>query len=83
MKANTDTLQKQEEEKADDIVQEQESTEGEGDSSEGVYVVEQGDTLAIISKKAYGDVSHVDSICRMNGITDGNLIYVGQKLLLP
>ena len=74
---------KQEEEKADDIVQEQESTEGEGDSSEGVYVVEQGDTLAIISKKAYGDVSHVDSICRMNGITDGNLIYVGQKLLLP
>ena len=57
--------------------------EGEGDSSEGVYVVEQGDTLAIISKKAYGDVSHVDSICRMNGITDGNLIYVGQKLLLP
>ena len=33
---------KQEEEKADDIVQEQESTEGEGDSSEGVYVVEQG-----------------------------------------
>lgn len=74
---------KQEEEKTDDIVQEQESTEGEGDSSEGVYVVEQGDTLAIISKKAYGDVSHVDSICRMNGITDGNLIYVGQKLLLP
>jgi LysM repeat protein len=74
---------KQEEEKADDIVQEQESTEGEGDSAEGVYVVEQGDTLAIISKKAYGDVSHVDSICRMNGITDGNLIYVGQKLLLP
>ena len=79
----SDPETKQEEEKADDIVQEQESTEGEGDSSEGVYVVEQGDTLAIISKKAYGDVSHVDSICRMNGITDGNLIYVGQKLLLP
>ena len=74
---------KQEEGKTGDIVQEQESAEGEGDSSEGVYVVEQGDTLAIISKKAYGDVSHVDSICRMNGITDGNLIYVGQKLLLP
>ena len=45
-------IEQQEEEKADDIVQEQESTEGEGDSSEGVYVVEQGDTLAIISKKA-------------------------------
>ena len=51
--------------------------------SDGVYVVEKGDTLAIISKKMYGDVNHVDAICRMNGISDGNLIYVGQKLLLP
>lgn len=51
--------------------------------SDGVYIVEEGDTLAIISRKMYGDVSHVDAICKMNGITDGNLIYVGQKLLLP
>ena len=51
--------------------------------SNGVYIVEKGDTLAIISRKIYGDVSHVDAICRMNGITDGNLIYIGQKLLLP
>ena len=51
--------------------------------SDGVYVVEQGDTLAIISRKTYGDVTHVDAICKMNGLTDGNLIYVGQKLLLP
>ena len=51
--------------------------------SDGVYVVEEGDTLAIISRKVYGDVNHVDAICRMNGISDGNLIYVGQKLLLP
>lgn len=57
-------------------------TEGEN-GSDGVYIVEEGDTLAIISRKMYGDVSHVDAICRMNGITDGNLIYVGQKLLLP
>ncbi len=55
----------------------------EGNGSDGVYVVEEGDTLAIISMKMYGDVTHVDAICRMNGITDGNLIYVGQKLLLP
>ena len=51
--------------------------------SDGVYVVEEGDTLAIISKKMYGDVGHVESICKMNGLSDGNLIYVGQKLLLP
>ncbi|MGC4018654.1 MAG: LysM peptidoglycan-binding domain-containing protein [Muricomes sp.] len=51
--------------------------------SDGVYIVEQGDTLAIISQKTYGDISHVDAICKMNGLTDGNLIYVGQKLILP
>ena len=66
----------------------QSSKSGAADSSgengsNGIYVVEKGDTLAIISRKMYGDLTHVDAICRMNGITDGNLIYVGQKLLLP
>lgn len=56
---------------------------GGENGSDGVYIVEEGDTLAIISRKMYGDVTHVDAICKMNGITDGNLIYVGQKLLLP
>lgn len=51
--------------------------------SDGVYIVEEGDTLAIISRKMYGDISHADAISRMNGLTDGNLIYIGQKLLLP
>lgn len=51
--------------------------------TDGVYVVEEGDTLAIISMKAYGDISHVDAICRMNGLSDGNFIYIGQKLVLP
>lgn len=55
----------------------------EGNGSDGVYVVEKGDTLAIISKKMYGDITHVDAICKMNGIENGNLIYIGQKLLLP
>ena len=67
-----------------DSAAENQSTAYSGENgSDGVYVVEEGDTLAIISRKMYGDVSHVDAICRMNGITDGNLIYVGQKLLLP
>lgn len=51
--------------------------------SEDIYVVEKGDTLARISKKVYGDIGHVDAICRMNGLKDGNLIFIGQKLLLP
>ena len=68
---------------ADQIVSGQTSSDSSDNGSNGVYVVEEGDTLAIISRKMYGDVNHVDAICRMNGITDGNLIYVGQKLLLP
>lgn len=51
--------------------------------SEDIYIVEKGDTLARISKKVYGDTGHVDAICRMNGLSDGNLIFIGQKLLLP
>jgi LysM repeat protein len=58
-------------------------TSSGANGSDGVYIVEQGDTLAIISRKIYGDVDHVDPLCKMNGLTDGNLIYVGQKLVLP
>lgn len=54
-------------------------TEPEGE----IYIVQKGDTLATISKKTYGDIEHVDAICKMNGLEDGNLIYIGQKLLLP
>ena len=53
------------------------------DENDDIYVVEKGDTLAIISKKMYGDVNHVDAISRMNGLQNGNLIYIGQKLILP
>ena len=51
--------------------------------SEDIYIVEKGDTLALISKRIYGDIGHVDAICRMNGLSDGNLIFIGQKLILP
>lgn len=50
---------------------------------EEVYVVQKGDTLAAISKEVYGDIFHVTEICELNGLEDGNLIYIGQKLLLP
>lgn len=50
---------------------------------EDYYIVQKGDTLDTISVKLYGDTSHVKAICKMNGLSDGNLIYIGQKLLLP
>lgn len=73
---------KPEDAKAEDAKPEDAKPQGADDSQE-IYMVQKGDTLAKISKKAYGDTSHVDDICRMNGLKDGNLIYIGQKLLLP
>ena len=48
-----------------------------------VYIVKKGDTLASISLQTYGDMSRVKDICEINGLQDGNLIIIGQKLLLP
>lgn len=47
------------------------------------YIVKKGDTLETISREKYGDTSHVNAICELNGLDDGNLIFIGQKLLLP
>ncbi len=51
--------------------------------NENEYIVEKGDTLATISRKIYGDMGHIEEICKANGLEDGNLIFIGQKLLLP
>ena len=59
------------------------STVQEQLSDEDYYVVRKGDTLDSISVKVYGDASHVEALCKMNGLSDGNLIYIGQTLLLP
>lgn len=59
------------------------STVQEQLSQSDYYTVKKGDTLASISKKTYGDTGHVEAICKMNGLSDGNLIFIGQKLLLP
>ena len=48
-----------------------------------VYIVQKGDTLETISKEKYGGITHIDEICELNGLKDGNLIFIGQKLLLP
>ena len=47
------------------------------------YIVKEGDTLENISKKEYGDITHIEAICKLNKLEDGNLIFIGQKLLLP
>ena len=52
----------------------------EQDYSIIIYIVKKGDTLWNIAKE-FG--STVDSIARVNGIEDRNLIYPGQKLYIP
>ena len=47
------------------------------------YEVERGDTLYRISKKVYGDTSHVKRICEVNQITDPDNICYGHKIILP
>lgn len=75
---------KKEEKKSDSNKKDLEEGVGSPQDADGeMYVVKKGDTLASISQKAYGDPSHVDAIERMNGLKDGDLIYIGQKLLLP
>lgn len=51
--------------------------------SEEYYEVKKGDTLDSISIEKYGNRNQVDAICELNGLEDGNLIFIGQKLLLP
>ena len=78
----SDPVENQEEEQEEPILAEGDADEND-ESGDDIYTVVKGDTLAMISKKVYGDIGHVDAICRMNGLEDGNLIFIGQKLLLP
>lgn len=47
------------------------------------YIVCKGDTLLNISRKIYGDGEHIQEICELNGIEDCDVIFVGEKILLP
>ena len=51
-----------------------------GDSGSKTYVVQPGDTLSDIALR-YGTT--VDTLVRLNNISNPNLIYVGQVLTLP
>ena len=47
------------------------------------YIVQKGDTLESICINRYGDNTRIREICELNELSDGNLIYIGQKILLP
>ena len=47
------------------------------------YIVVDGDSLAGISYKLYKTYTKVNQIMELNNITNQDLIYVGQKLIVP
>lgn len=48
-----------------------------------VYVIEEGDTLMSISIKMYNSPAYVDKIMQANGLKENDVIYVGQKIIIP
>lgn len=53
------------------------STSGES------YTVVPGETLGTIAQKLYGDFQRFRDICTLNGLSDCNIVSVGQVLRLP
>lgn len=47
------------------------------------YIVQEGDTLLSISRKIYGNDRHIEEICQLNNIDDSDVIFAGEKILLP
>ena len=72
-----------EEEKTSEGTELPTSTIQEELSEQDYYIVQRGDTLDKISLRLYGNTEETEAICKMNGLSDGNLIFIGQKLLLP
>jgi nucleoid-associated protein YgaU len=47
------------------------------------YTVVAGDTLSKIAKRFYGDANHYPAIAKASGISNPDLIKVGQVITLP
>ena len=56
---------------------------GKPEDNKKYYIVNKGDTLWAIAKKYYGDGSKYPVIVKANNISNPDLIYPGQKLLIP
>lgn len=47
------------------------------------YTVKAGDSLAGISYKLYNSANYINKIKKLNNIEDEDMIYIGQKLIVP
>ena len=60
----------------------QTETEASAETHE-TYVIRPGDTLYQISISHYGSMDEISEICRLNGLTENEIIYPGQVIVLP
>lgn len=56
---------------------------GQVTSTSEEYIVQPGDTLAIIALKVYGDVNAWQRIAQVNNITNPDSVEVGMTLIIP
>lgn len=60
-----------------------EDSEETNGSSFREYTIQKGDTLTSISINQCGSIAQITEICRLNNISSEDIIYAGQKLILP
>lgn len=66
-----------------DARKEKNSTEASSDAVNKTYVIKPGDTLYQISLSYYGNLDAIAEICRLNDLTENQVIYPGQMIVLP
>ena len=76
------TEKKKEEKKKDDSKKDTKEASNKT-SKVKYYEVQQGDSLVGISYKLYNSRDYVTKIMELNGIEDMDMIYYGQKLIVP
>lgn len=70
-------------ESSEDTTERTESAVASSAESGTSYVIRPGDTLYQISISRYGTMEKVTDICRANGLTEDEIIYPGQIIVLP
>lgn len=69
--------------KRKEALSQEDEEQAAGSSVHASYVIRPGDTLYQISMEKYGNMDAVSEICRLNGLSENEIIYPGQIIVLP
>jgi len=61
----------------------QEANAASSDRVHETYIIKPGDTLYQISLSRYGTLDAIVEICELNHLTENQIIYPGQMIVLP